>query len=79
MTKRDTKKDGLLPEKTADDQPWEKLCVDLIGPNTLKRKHKEALRLWCATMIDPATGWFAMIEIKTKRVSCPSHKILGKG
>jgi hypothetical protein len=56
MTKRDTKKYGLLPEKTADDKPWEKLCVDLIGPYTLKRKHKESLRLWCTTMIDPATG-----------------------
>jgi len=31
-TKRTTKKWGLLPPKEAEANPWEKLCVDTIGP-----------------------------------------------
>src|SRR5210317_1941473 len=30
--KRRFKKYGLLPEQVAEAQPWDKLCVDLIGP-----------------------------------------------
>ena len=44
----------------------EYLCVDLIGPYTIKRKGKSPLQLWCITMIDPATSWFEMKEIKNK-------------
>jgi hypothetical protein len=61
------KKYGLLPAKKAEDQPWERLCVDLIGPYTLKQqKGKKTLQLWCITMIDPATGWFEMRELRDK-------------
>ena len=66
MTKRDIKKYGHLPEKKAEADPWEILCVDLIGPYIFKCKDKPALKLWCLTMIDPATGWFEMIELETK-------------
>jgi Integrase zinc binding domain len=66
-TKRSYKKYGLLPEKEAEADPWEKLCVDLIGPYTIKRKNKPTLTLWCVTMIDPATGWFEMVQIPNKR------------
>ena len=31
-----------------------------------KNKNKKILKLWCLTMIDPATGWFGMVEIKNK-------------
>ena len=68
-TKRSYKKYGKLPEKVAEFQPWEKVCIDLIGPYTLKpkgRNKKKELKLWCVTMIDPATGWFEMREIKNK-------------
>jgi Integrase zinc binding domain len=58
---------GLLPEKEAESEPWERLCVDLIGPYTVKQKYNEPLRLWCVTMIDPATGWFEMKEIQNKQ------------
>ena len=47
-----------LPEKTAESDPWDVLCVDLIGPYTIKRKGHPALTVKCVTMIDPATGWF---------------------
>ena len=57
---------GHLPAKTAEAEPWDKLCVDLIGPYSVKRKGKKKLTLWAVTMIDPATGWFEMKEIKDK-------------
>ena len=65
-TKRTSKKYGHLPIKEAEADPWEKLCVDLIGPYTIKRRGKRNLTLWCVTMIDPATGWFEMKEIPNK-------------
>ena len=36
-TKCSTKKYGHLPAKQAEVDPWEVLCVDLIGPYTIKR------------------------------------------
>lgn len=65
-TKISFKKYGHLPAKVAESEPWEILCVDLIGPYTIKRQGKEPLKLWCITMIDPATSWFEMREIKNK-------------
>ena len=68
ITKRSHKKYGHLPEKEAESTPWDKLCVDLIGPYTMERKGKSRpLILWCVTMIDPATGWFEMREITNKQ------------
>ena len=68
LTKRTKKKYGHLPEKEAESLPWEKLCVDLIGPYTIRRKGHSDLVLWCVTMIDPATGWFEIRELPgTKR------------
>jgi Integrase zinc binding domain len=58
---------GHLPEKEAESEPWERLCVDLIGPYSVKQKGNEPLQLWCVTMIDPATGWFEMKEIQNKQ------------
>ena len=70
-TKKSTKKYGLLPKKLAEGNPWEKLCVDLIGPYTMKqfqneKEEKTTLTLWCLTMIDPATGWMEIKQIKNK-------------
>ena len=42
-TKKTTSKYGLLPEKEAEAEPWDKLCVDRIGPHTLQRKAKKPL------------------------------------
>lgn len=68
LTKRTKKKYGHLPAKEAEATPWERLCVDMIGPYTIKRKGKKALTLWCVTMIDPATGWFEIKDVPgTKR------------
>ena len=38
VNKKQTKKYGHLPAKEAEFEPWDKLCVDLIGPYTIKRK-----------------------------------------
>jgi len=60
------KKYGLIPEKEAEAIPWEKLCVDLIGPYKITNKNNnQELTLWCLTMIDPATGW---VEIKKTKI-----------
>ena len=68
LTKKTKKKYGHLPAKEAESLPWEKLCVDMIGPYNIKRKGKEDLVLWCVTMIDPATSWFEIREVPgTKR------------
>ncbi len=57
---------GKLPPKEAESNPWDTLCVDLIGPYKIKRKGKKDLVLWCLTMIDPVTGWFEMAQIANK-------------
>ncbi len=41
------------------------LCVDLIGPYTLKSKDGSSIDFMRLTMIDPATSWFEIVEIPT--------------
>ena len=61
------KKYGLLPPKLAEATPWDKLCVDLIGPYKIRRKGKVDLICRCVTMIDPATGWFEIQQYDDKK------------
>ena len=65
-TKRSTKNYGHLPAKEVEADPWEVLCVDLIGLYTIKRQAKKDLKLQCVTILNPATGWFKMKEIPNK-------------
>ena len=37
--------------------------MDLIGPYTIKAKDGTILDFMCLTMIDPATGWFEIVEL----------------
>ena len=64
--KRKQKKYGLLPAKEAETIPWDKLCVDLIGPYKIRRKGTEPLICRAVTMIDPATGWFEIHQYDDK-------------
>ena len=64
--KKPVRKLGHRPEKQAEAIPWDTLCIDLIGPYAIG-KGKNKLTLHCLTMIDPATGWFEIIEIKEKK------------
>ncbi len=62
---------GKLPKKVAESEPWEQLCVDLIGPYHITKQNGpqkgQKLVLWCVTMIDPATGWFEMVELPNEQ------------
>ena len=69
--KKRSKKHGKLPPKPNPEIiPWHALCIDLIGPHPFgkdTRTKKDQIELWCLTMIDPATGWFEIAAIETKR------------
>jgi hypothetical protein len=43
--------------------PWECLCVDLIGPYTLKGKDNLQIDFMALTMINPASSWFKIAEL----------------
>ena len=60
------KKYGKLPPKEPEVIPWHTLCIDLIGPYEFG-KGKDAVKLHCMTMIDPAMGWFEIVDIPNKR------------
>jgi hypothetical protein len=45
--------------------PWEVLCVNLIGPYTLKGQDGSSIDFMCLTMIDPTTSWFGLVELPT--------------
>ena len=66
-TKRQTAKCGKLPPEQAEVNPWQTLCMDLMGTCTATwvRKNKETAP-WVIAMIGPATGWIEIILIKTK-------------
>ncbi len=54
---------GHLPSKIVITIPWRALCVDLIGPYTLKGKDGTVIDFMALTMIDPATSWFQIVEL----------------
>jgi hypothetical protein len=54
-----------LPPKIIISTPWEALCVDLIGPYTLKGKDGLSIDFMALTMIDPASSWFEVVELPT--------------
>lgn len=68
---RSTKYGHLQPKEAETVEPWHTVCVDLIGTYTIKAKVKQLdgslkthdLQLCCMTFIDPATGWFEIVEV----------------
>jgi hypothetical protein len=68
-----------LPSKIVTTIPWWALCVDLIGPYTLKGKDGTIIDFMVLTMIDPATSLFKVVELpficrlKTVTVNYKSH------
>jgi hypothetical protein len=74
-TARQGKAYGHLPEKEADSIPWKTCCIDLIGPYEFGKVKKRGTKiisdtrisLTALTMIDPATGWFEIVEVPHKR------------
>jgi hypothetical protein len=61
MTKKERKKYGMLPPKIAESDSWIMVCVDLVGPFTIRTPAKTH-SLLVLTLIDPATGWFEIVE-----------------
>ena len=57
------KKCGKLPAREVDSTPWERVNIDLIGPWSVKTPTKTHT-LNALTIIDPATSWFEIIEVK---------------
>jgi hypothetical protein len=54
---------GHLLPKTTITISGRTLCVDLIGPYTLKGKDGTVIEFMALTMIDPATSWFEIMEL----------------
>jgi hypothetical protein len=65
VNKRHSQKYGHLPPKLVITTPWKALCVDLIGPYTLKGQDSSSIDFVCLTMFDPATSWFKIVELPT--------------
>jgi hypothetical protein len=77
--KRKLKYGHLPPSKIVITVPWRALCVDLIGPYTLKGKDGTIIDFMALTMIDPAISWFEVVEqplvrrLKTLQLIKKSH------
>jgi hypothetical protein len=69
MTKKEhtRKKYGLFPPKIAESDPWVMVCVDLVGPLTIRTQAKNH-SLLALTMIYPAinTIWFEIVKATNK-------------
>jgi hypothetical protein len=63
VNKRRSRKYGHLPPKTVYTIPWECLCVDLIGPYTLKGKDNSQIDFMALTMINPTSSWFKIAKL----------------
>jgi hypothetical protein len=65
INKRHSQKYGHVPPKLVITTPWRALCVDLIGPYSLKGKDCSIINFMCLTMINPATNWFEIVQLPT--------------
>ena len=65
--KNGQQKNDQLPANMAEEIPWNKLCVDLIGTYKIRRKGRDYLILKAVTMIDPVTGWFEIKQYNDKK------------
>jgi hypothetical protein len=65
INKKRSLKYGHLPSKIVISNPWEALCVDLIGPYTLKGKDGSSIDFMALTMIDRASSWLKVVELPT--------------
>ena len=55
-TKQSNKRYGKLTAKLAEETPWNKMCVNLIGPYIIRRKGKNKnLHIKSVTFINPVT------------------------
>jgi hypothetical protein len=71
VNKRHSLKYRPVPPKLVITTPLRALCVNLVGPYTLKDKDGSSIDFMCLTMINPATSWFEIVELPTVRVTVP--------
>ncbi len=71
VNKRHSLRNGHVPPKLVIMTPWRALCVELVGPYTLKGKDGSSIDFMCLTMIYPATSLFKIVEPPTVRVTVP--------
>jgi len=66
--KRDSKLGLLLPKPNPEIIPWHTLCTDLVGLCKFGNPDKPEthIELHCVIMVDPATGFFKIVEIREK-------------
>jgi hypothetical protein len=74
INKRLNVKFGHLPPKTVISNPWECLCVNLIGSYTLKGRDNLQINFMALTMKDPASSWFKIVELPTDRNNLHENK-----
>jgi len=75
--KRDQKLGLLPPKPNPEIIPWHTLCVDLVGPYKFgdEKKPQTYIELHCMTMIDPATGFFEIVEISQKTADIIANRL----
>ena len=77
---------GKLPAKQAETQPWNTLCIDLIGKYRMTPKkggRKYAMKgkkdidfyLQAVTMIDPATCWIEIHSVPEARANLVANQV----
>ncbi len=77
INKRHSLRYGHVPSKLVIMTLWRALCVDLVGPYTVKGKDGSSIDFMCLTMIDPETIWFKIVELPiVTKLTVPST---GKG
>ena len=72
--KKQTAKYGKILPKEPEAILWHTLCIDLIGLYKIG-KGKAERKLHCLTMIDPATGWFDIVEVPGKTADVISNEL----
>ncbi len=70
MNKKRSQKYGHLSPKTVYAIPLECLCVNLIGPYTLKGKDNSQIDFMALTMINPTSSWFEIAELPAVKQLC---------
>ena len=71
---------GKLPTKFIITVLWEALCVDHIGPDTLKGKDGTQIDFMCLAMTDPANSWFEIVELPVVEIEPTTLPVqIGKG
>ena len=68
--KRQNLKYVKLTAKEAEVIIWDIILVDIIDPYNIRREgHDDPLILKSLTVIDPATGWFEIVQYNEKQAA----------